>query len=302
MNQWSFGVDRSLWKGGALEISYLGSHSLHLDRSYYNNTPLLPGPGAVNARRPNPLFTSIRTIQDDEISNYHGVSAVLRHRMSHGLTLLANYTWAHTLDVSSDSNNGGAPMNPYSWRSDYGNSNWDIRHRLVTSFVYDVPFFANANPVVKQIFSHWQMNGIVTAQSGLPFNVASPTDIANTSGGGTMRPNLVAKPSSDCGGGHLVGCINSSAFALPPPGVYMYGTAGRNLLHGPDLVNVDYSLFRNFPIKERLRLQFRAELFNALNHPSFNNPSATFNTASFGNITGTSTENRDIQFGLKLSF
>ena len=146
------------------------------------------------------------------------------------------------------------------------------------------------------------MNAIYTEQTGLPFNVSSPNDPANTSSGGTARPDLVATPSSNCGDAHLTGCIASSAFALVPTGIYRYGNAGRNLLHGPGLVNMDFSFFRNIPLKERLKLQFRAEMFNLLNHPNFGNPSSTFNTSSFGNITGTTTDNRDVQFGLRLSF
>lgn len=299
MNQWSFAIGQELWKGGALELQYLGSHSYHLDRSYYNNTPL-PGPGPVGPRRPNQLFGQIRTVQNDEISNYHGLTAIVKQRMTKHLQFMVNYTWAHTLDISSDSNNGGAPKDPYNWRADYGNSNWDLRHRMVGSFVYDIPFLAGANSVLKQVFGNWQMNGIVTAQSGFPFNVTYGTDTANTSGGGTNRPNVVGKANSTCGGGHLVQCIDATAFAVPS--LYTYGNAGRNLLHGPNLVNVDYSLFKNIPIRERVRVQFRAEFFNFLNHPNFSNPGATFGTASFGNITSTSTENRDIQFGLRLSF
>ncbi len=298
MNQWSFGIDRQLWRGGGLEVQYLGSHSLHLDRSYYNNTPL-PGPGAVDPRRPNPLFTVIRTIQNDEIANYNGLSFVVRQRMSHGLQFLGSYTWSHTLDVSTDSNGGGAPMDPYNWRGDYGNSNWDVRHRAVASFVYDIPFFHTPNRFLKGALGSWQMNGMLTLQSGMPFTVTIPTDTANT-GVGNQRPDLIATPTSSCGGGNLVGCISPNAYAMPA--LYTYGNAGRNLLAGPGLFNLDYSLFKNFPLAERFRLQFRAEFFNFFNHPNFSNPSATFGTGSFGNITTTSTENRDIQFGLKLSF
>jgi hypothetical protein len=299
MNQWSLGIDREFWHGSAFELQYLGSHSYHLDRSYYNNTPL-PGPGSVASRRPNQLFGQIRTIQNDEIGNYHGLSAGLKQRMTRRLQFMAHYTWSHALDISSDSNNGGAPMNPYNWRGDYASGNWDLRHRFVGSFVYDIPFFAGAKPVLKYVFGGWQMNGIVSAQSGMPFNVSYGTDTANTSGGGVNRPNVAGQATSTCGHGHLTGCIDPSAFAIPS--LYNYGNAGRNLLRGPNLVNVDASLFKNIPIKERLRIQFRAEFFNFLNHPNFSNPAATFNTASFGNITSTSTENRDIQFGLRLAF
>jgi hypothetical protein len=146
------------------------------------------------------------------------------------------------------------------------------------------------------------MNTIVTAQTGLPFVVSSGTDTANTAAGGVYRPNLIAPPTANCGDSHLTSCISSASYALPPAGVYIYGNEGRNLLHGPGLFNMDYSLLRGFAIKERLRLQFRAELFNIFNHPNFNNPSAVFGTGSFGNITSTSTNNREIQFGLKLLF
>src|SRR5215813_7366077 len=101
-----------MWKNAGLELQYIGSHSLHLDRSFYNNQPL-PGPGDINLRRPNQLFGRIRTIQNDEYANYNGLTATLRQRMSHGIQFLASYTGSHTLDISSDSNDGGAPMNPF---------------------------------------------------------------------------------------------------------------------------------------------------------------------------------------------
>jgi hypothetical protein len=306
MNQWSAGLERQVWNGGGFEVQYLGSHAYHLDRSFYSNTPLLPGPGSVNSRRPNPLFGVIRTINVDEIANYESMTLVFRQRLSHGLSLNANYTWAHTLDVSSDSNNGGTPMNPYWWRADYGNSNWDIRHRFIATFVYDIPFFAAANPVLKGVFSHWQTNGIVTLQTGIPFNVSTGTDTANTGSSGTYRPDLVHAPSDNCGRGHLVGCIDATAFTVQDlypitPTNYNYGNSGRNLLHGPGAETVNFSLFKNIPIKERLRFQFRFETFALFNHTNFLNPSSTLGTSSFGNITS-ATGNRNIQFGAKLMF
>jgi hypothetical protein len=305
MNQWSAGLERQVWNGGGFEVQYLASHAYHLDRSFYSNTPLLPGPGAVNSRRPNPLFGVIRTINMDEIANYESMSVIFRQRMSHGLMVMANYTWAHTLDVSTDSNGGGTPMNPYWWKSDYGNSNWDIRHRFVATFVYDIPFFSAGNPVLRGAFGHWQANGIVTLQTGIPFNVTTGTDTANTASSGSYRPDLVHTPSANCGRGHLVGCIDPTAFTIqdlyPATPNYAYGNAGRNLLHGPGAETVNFSLFKNFPIKERLRFQFRFETFALFNHTNFNNPAATFGTSSFGNITS-ATGNRNIQLGAKLVF
>ena len=299
MNQWSFDVERSLWRGAGLDIQYLGSRTVHLDRSYYNNTPL-PGPGDVNSRRPNQLFGQIRTISNDEVSTYEGLNIVLRQQLFHGLTMLGSYTYSHSLDVSSDSNNGGAPMNPLAWWVDYASSNWDVRHRFLDSFTYDVPFLLSShNAWLRNTFGHWQLNGIITAQTGFPFNVTVPGDPANN-GSANERPNVIGSPSANCGQGHLSACISASAFALPA--AFTYGNSSRNILRGPDLVTLDMSAFRNFPIGERARFQLRGEFFNALNHPSFANPNAVFGTAVFGTIAATSANNRQIQLAAKFTF
>jgi hypothetical protein len=304
MNQWSAGLERQLWNGGGVELQYLGSHSYHLDRSFYNNTPQ-PGPGSVNTRRPNPLFGPIRTIATDEIANYESGSIIFHQRMTHGLQMLSSYTWSKTLDVSTDSNGGGTPMNPYSWKSDYSYSNWDVPHRFLMSFVYDIPFFATSNAFVKEVFTKWQANGVATVQSGLPFNIATGTDTANTAASGTYRPNLVGTATENCGRGHLVGCIDPTAFSIaglfPATQVYAYGNLARNIFHGPGSATVDFSIFKNFPIKERLKFQLRLESFALFNHTNFNNPGATINTSSFGNITGAG-GSRTIQIGGKIQF
>jgi hypothetical protein len=308
MNQWSAGLERQLWSGGGMELGYLGSHSYHLDRSYYNNTPL-PGPGSVNTRRPNPNFGVIRTIANDEVANYESLSVTFRQRMNHGLHMQASYTWSHALDVSNDSNGGGTPMNPYNWHADYGNSNWDIRHRFVSTFVYDVPFIGTRNLALKTLFAHWQVNGVITLQTGTPYNISTGTDTANTSSNGTYRPDLVGTATQTCGRGNLVKCIDPSAYSIaalyPATTVFAYGDLGRNIFHGPGAATVDFSLAKNFPIRERAAFQFRAEMFSIFNHSNFGNPSATFGTSSFGNITSlnsTAPGTRNIQLAAKLSF
>src|SRR5581483_1796871 len=100
---------------------------------------------------------------------------------AHGLTALASYTWSRTLDISSDSNGGGAPMNPYCWRCDYGLSNWDMPHRFIGSFNYELPFFkSSSNAVLRSVAGGWQANGILTFQTGVPFNVTISSDVVNT--------------------------------------------------------------------------------------------------------------------------
>src|SRR5438067_971280 len=192
-----------------------------------------------------------------------------------------------------------AAMNDYDWHRDYGNANWDIRHRFVTSSIYDMPYFLQSNSFLRWTLGNWQANGIFTAQSGVPFNVIIAPDQANI-GRPNQRPNIVGTPSDNCGSGHLIGCINSAAFALPAQ--FTFGNAGRNILYGPGLVDADFSLIKDFPIKERARFQFRAEVFNIFNHPNLGNPNTTWKTGSFGNITQTVTDNRYIQFGSKFIF
>jgi hypothetical protein len=136
------------------------------------------------------LFGQIRTITNDLISNYHHLAVTVHQRAWKGLQFDMSYTWAHALDVTSDSNNGGAPMNPYNWRLDYGNAPFDIRHRVAGTMIYAVPFFNTSNRFAKTAFSGWQGQRDLTFQGGVPFNLSMNTDAANTSAQGPQRPNV----------------------------------------------------------------------------------------------------------------
>ncbi|MEJ7607278.1 MAG: hypothetical protein WKF37_13685, partial [Bryobacteraceae bacterium] len=299
MNQWSFSVERALWRNAGFEAQYLGSKSTHLDRSFQVNQPS-PGAGAIALRQPNPRFGNIRMIQNDMIASYNALSIIYRQRYTAGLTMLMSYTWSKTLDVTTDSNGGGAPMDAYNWRLDYGRSNWDIPHRFVSAWTYELPFLrGSTNAFVKNIIANWQTNSIITAQSGFPFNVTVPGDPANI-GFGNQRPNLLRQPTSDCGEGKLTACIARDAFALPS--AFTFGNAPRNALRGPGFVNIDFSIFKNLVFTERLQLQIRGEAFNLFNTPAYGNPNAVFNTPQFGSVTSTQNNNRQIQLGVKLLF
>ena len=303
MNQWSFDVERALWNGAGLDVQYLGSHTAHLDRNYYSNTPL-PGPGAVQARRPNQKWGVIRAVANDVDENYDGLNVVLRQRFNHGLSMLVSYVWSHTLDVGTDSNNSGAgaaPQDPYNWKGDYGNSNWDIRHRLVASYTYELPFFKAAKGFRHYALGGWQVNGVTTLQTGTPILLNAAGDVANTGAATPERPNLIAPASANCGGGHLIGCITGSSFSVAAP--FTYGNAGRNIVKGPGLATADFSVFKNVPLAtERAHLQFRFEFFNVFNTPSFNQPAAVFGTATFGTIGSTLIPNRQFQLAAKIIF
>jgi len=307
-DQWSFDVQRELWSGAALDIQYVGSHTSHLDRSFFNNTPL-PGPGPVDPRRPSPRFRSRRIIQNDLIADYDAVSFILRKRMSRGLQADVHYTWSRTRDMATHSNGGGQTMNNYDIQADYGPANWDVPHRFVASYIYDVPFLkSSSNPVVKYVVAGWQVGGVTTIQSGTPINVTIAADRANIGIAGLQRPDLIGPvPSLNCQqsptGLDLINCFDPSAFALPAQ--YTFGNAPRNVLRGPNVVLTDLSLMKDVPVQGPVRVQIRAEIFNAFNNVNYSNPNAVFGSAAFGRISATNTtypNMRQVQLGAKLLF
>jgi hypothetical protein len=303
-DQWSFDVQHELFAGASLDLQYVGSHTQHLDRSFFNNTPQ-PGAGAVDPRRPTQKFKSRRIIANDLIADYDAVSIILRKRMRHGLQADAHYTWSKTRDMGTHSNGGGQTMNNYDIWADYGPAAWDIPHRFVASYIYDVPFLKDSTqPILKYAVAGWQIGGVTTIQSGTPINITLNGDPANIGIGGLQRPNLVgAVPSLSCqplaNSLELVSCFDSSAFQAPPP--FTFGNAPRNLLRGPKSVSTDLSLMKSFPIGGSARFQFRAELFNVFNNVNYGNPNATFGTANFGRISSAGGM-RQIQLGGKIFF
>jgi Carboxypeptidase regulatory-like domain len=279
--QWNVDAGYGLWNGAGVDVEYLGSHSLYLDRSFYDNQPLTPGaPGALNSRRPNQLFGDIRKIQNDAYSHYDALTVVLRQRSFHQIAGQVSYTWSHDLDISADSNGGGTLSQQYNVASDYGNANWDIRNRVVGVVTYSLPTFAGKNLLLREAAGGWQLNGLVNVQSGQPFNVQLNYNSAGLSQG-TQRPNFVHAPSANCSLQnyiHNTTCIDTTAYALPAninANQYAFGNTTRNTLHGPGYSYENFSVFKNFDIWERLKFQFRAEAFNVFNHPSANNPNLT---------------------------
>jgi hypothetical protein len=307
-HQWSVDFQRELWAGTALDIQYVGSNTSNLDRSFFNNTPE-PGPGAVDPRRPNPRFRSRRIIQNDLIADYDAVSFILRRRMSQGLQADAHYTWSRTRDMATHSNGGGQTMNNYDIEADYGPANWDVPHRFVASYIYDIPFLKDSSqPLLKYVVAGWQVGGATTLQSGMPVNVTISADRANIGISGLQRPDLVgAVPKLNCqplaNSRDLVNCFDASAFAMPAQ--FTFGNAPRNVLRGPKVVITDLSLAKNIPFGRDVRLQVRVEIFNAFNNVNYGQPNAVFGSATFGRISALSIaypNMRQMQLGAKLIF
>jgi outer membrane receptor protein involved in Fe transport len=309
-DQWSVDLQRELWPGTALDVQYVGSNTKNLDRNFFSNTPQ-PGPGAVDPRRPTSLFRSRRIIANDVYADYDAVSFIVRKRMNRGFQADVHYTWSRTRDIANNSNSGagGQTMDNYDPERDYGPALWDVPHRFVASYIYDLPFLKDSsNPILKYVVAGWQIGGVTTVQSGTPVNVTIGGDVANIGISGAQRPNLVGSvPELNCqtlpDSRDLVNCFDSSAFAMPDP--FTFGSAPRNVLRGPKFVSTDLSLLKTVPVGGTARLQFRVEIFNAFNNVNYANPNAVFGSATFGRINATNTQfpnMRQVQLGAKLLF
>jgi hypothetical protein len=207
--------------------------------------------------------------------------------------------------MATHSNGGGAVMDNYDIWRDYGPANWDVPHRFVASYIYDIPFFKESSqPLLRYVVAGWQVSGVTTIQSGTPVNVTISGDVANIGITGLQRPDLIgAAPSMDCDTNpttrELINCFDPSAFAMPAQ--FTFGSAPRNLLRGPKYVQTDLSFAKMIPLAQAVRLQVRADIFNVFNDVNFNNPNGVFGSSSFGRISGAGTM-RQVQLGARLLF
>ncbi len=270
------------------------------------------------ATRANPALANTWTYFSEGDSSYNALQLDLNHRFHEGFSLRGAYTWSKTIDDGDSLNattSGGEPAlasNPFDLRADRGLANFDIRNAGVISLVYALPFgsgkhFLNTgSKFTNALASGWTVNSIVTLQSGFPF---TPQLTYNPSNNGDTRNPVRPFVNPSFTGPVILGSpnewFNPAAFLAPPNGSGFYGNLGRDTLVGPGLATWDFSFLKDIPIHERLRLQFRAELFNLLNRANFNTPNAVVFTPAgvsptAGVITSTSTTSRQIQFGLKL--
>jgi hypothetical protein len=252
-------------------------------------------------------------------SNYNGLQVDLRQRLSHGIQFRVNGTFQKSLDIHSASflanaGVGGTTtiLDPQDPKRDWGPSNFNVGSRISGNFSYDLPFghgrawFSNASGLANTLLSGWQVNGILSAQSGFPF---TPLVGFNQSGNGDSRapdrPNLAPGFSGPLTLGTPQRWYNPAAFVLPAAGTY--GNAGRDILEGPGLLEFDSSLFKTFRIRERADIQFRAEFFNLLNRANFGLPLITTFTSSgaispSAGLINTAGPARQIQLGLKMTW
>lgn len=274
--------------------------------------------------RANPALANTWTWFSRGDSSYDGLQVDLRRRFSHGLSLRGVYAWSKTLDDGDSLNQttaGNAPglvSNPFNLQADKGLATFDVRSAAVINALYALPFgrgqmiARGVQGLSGKLISGWSVAGILTAQSGFPF---TPQLSYNPSNNGDtrnpVRPFLNPNFSGQVVLGHPNQWFNPAAFIAPPANSGFYGNVGRDTYTGPGLATWDFSVLKDTAVRERLSLQFRAEIFNLLNRANFNTPNLivftpptatnpTGRSGTAGAITSTSTTARQIQFGLKL--
>jgi hypothetical protein len=301
MQNWNLGIEHQLTQSLLLELNYQGAKGTHLSSFLSTNDPS-PGPGDPNLRRPHPIAGALSELKMIGTSRYHGLTAKMEQRLWNGLSYIASYAYQKSIDLNSQFG-GISPMDNSNIRASMGPSDFDQTHVFNTGYTYTIPS-GGMQGFVRHLIGGWQTTGIITLETGRPFNITLPSDIANVGARGNFqRPNVVGNPFPDgwtktYGPGGLY--LNPAAFAAPS--LYTFGNLGRNVLRGPGFKNFDLGLFKNFMFAERWRLQYRAEAFNAFNNVNFSNPGASFGTPNFGRSTGTQNAQRSIQMGLKLYF
>jgi hypothetical protein len=306
-DQWNFGVEHQFGNNTVLNANYVGSESVRTDIGGYNNVALTPGPGNPQSRAP---FTYIAPTYYDNSNgraNYNAFQFSVKRSASKGLTYLVSYTYSKAMDFGSDGwfgAEGTLIQNPYDLAAAHSVAGYDLTHIFSGSAVYSLPFgsggkFQTGRSAIDYVIGGWQLNSIVTLTSGPPYTVQAAGDIANT-GNVTEFANLVGNPNLSNPTPHE--WFNTAAIASPAP--FTFGNLGRNSLRSDWFHNVDLSLFREFPLTESKRLEFRAEFFNAFNNVIYGQPDSTITDPTFGQVTSiyTGTAPRQIQLALKLYF
>jgi hypothetical protein len=337
--QYNLSIQQQLLKSTVLQLAYVGNMGRHLqtEREYNTPTPTFINGDLHNpfypagAPRINPVFGAIQLLEMSGNSSYNAMTVSLRKQSSAGFQGQIGYTYSKSMDHNSSVSQSDSVrstqeiMNPFDRNRDWALSDFDVRHAVVGSFSYLLPFRV-ASKALGAVVNGWTLDGIVTLQSGQPFTGRTPSGVgSNVSRDGSLfpadRPNLKPGASTNPTSGTSIGCTGLAAgtpvgtvsrwydpcaFSLPLAGTY--GNLGRNTIIGPGLMGLDSALEKNFKLSERANATFKFEMFNILNHANFGLPNTTALTgsgaanASAGIITYTLTTSRQLQFALRISF
>lgn len=300
VQQYSLQVQQQIGRGGVFTVGYVGNKTTHLATGYnYNTKPL---GASATAPIAFPTLGQVVYNKNNGISHYNSLQTQFNYQLAKGLNLTTSYTWAHNLD-NTDGYLGFfavSPLYAYDTRQNKGNSTLDQRHVFTASMLLDLPvgrgrmFGGSMNRGLDAVIGGWQMNTIVSAQTGSPFTPVYPT----FGGSYSLRPNVngVINQTHSVSGSWFTG-----NFSQPAAGTN--GNVGRDSLFGPGLASGDVSLFKTVPVTERFKTELRAEVYNITNTPQFQNPDANVPDANFGRITATRlASERQMQMAVRLVF
>ncbi|MCW5965227.1 MAG: TonB-dependent receptor [Bryobacterales bacterium] len=321
--QWNFTIQREIVQDLSLELGYVGTKGNRLIQRFDSNAPL-PGPGNINARRPvtqlavpgldyivTPLADTFRR-EFSANSNYHAMQVRVEKRMSAGLNFLGSYVWSKAIsDARGGADAGGTAavgvQDRTNLRAERSLSDEHFPHRFVFSSNYDVPWgrgrrlLSDMPKWADYIIGQWAMGGILTMSSGRRVNISVQGDPANVGTAAFARPNMVPgqNPILSSDDRTLERWFNTGAFVRQPN--FTFGDAPRNAVQAPGLKNLDFAIYKMFPVDEKRVFQLRGELFNATNTPFFGAPGGTLGVAQFG-LINSAADARIVQIALKFNF
>src|SRR5581483_4637265 len=306
VQQWSFSFQRQLSTNLKAEAIYFGSHGVKISSQVIDNSALVPGSGPVAQRQRWPQFPLyVNNGYNGYSSFYNGLSLSLERRFAGGLLISANYTWSKTINyVDELSDNvqqfGSLPTrtNVKYWR---GVAGWDVPHNFSLNYIYDLPF-RTGNKVADFVAANWELSGIVSLSSGLPFSVFVVSDVANIGavpGRASQFAQLVGDPNA-IDRRTPQRWFNTDAFRVPAS--YTFGNAGRKILRADGLANWNFALSKRWPFRESRSLELRGEFFNLLNQTTFGYPTFVVDNPQFGKVSSTRNSGRSVQLGLKIHF
>jgi hypothetical protein len=305
VQQWNLAVEHRLSKNWVATIAYLGNKSDHLQIRQNPNQASLPtnpsNPTSIQSRRPFPWVGDVYQIASIGYGNYNALEASIERHFTSGFSLSSNFVWSRSLDAL---NNGAAnPQYGPDVQAEYGLSDFNAGKVFKISGIYELPvgrgraFLDKSNALTEGVLGGWEASGLLTSQSGLPFN-ATATDLSNTGGDHAQRANQLCngnRPQDQS----IQHWFNTACYVQT--GVGQFGSEERDNILGPSQTNLDLSLFKSIALREGTSLQLRADLFSALNHPLLGVPTASVTSSTYGQITSIAGA-RVIQFSLKFLF
>ncbi len=301
-SDWNLTIEQALPANIFLNVGYVGAHGSRLTNTWDANraiNPSLPGTPIV---RPNPSFGAISMAGSIGTSDYHSLQVQLLRRVGKGLNLMAAYTLAKALGDTDGGSFGSAYgtnqiQDIFNLDAARSIQSFDLRHRMSASLQYDLPFFDRGTGLARQLLGGWQVNAIITAQTGIGNGVTYGNDTSNTGVG--SWPDMMANPVLPRSQRSAQRWFNTAAFVAPPPG--RFGNSARLTFHNPGLNNVDFMIGKKLFVRQGMNAVFRAEFFNFFNHTNFSGVDNSLTSPGFGTITSAA-DPRIIQLGLKFFF